>query len=127
MNRYTYETPRYDAQGRRLCGAHRSNGNPCRAPAMHGQRVCYRHGGASPQARHAARLRLLDLVDPAITILARILSNPETKDADALKAVEMILDRTGYSKGYQVTVDDARAMLAERLAGVNIEEALDDG
>ena len=41
------------------CHAHRStDGRPCEAFACHGQYVCWSHGGASPQARAAARFRL---------------------------------------------------------------------
>lgn len=112
----TDTTIRYDAQQRRLCAAHRKDGQPCNAPAMDGQRICAKHGGSSPQAKRAARLRMLDLIDPAITQLARIVASPDTRDTDRLKAIEMILDRTGYPKGYQVTVEDARAVLADRLA-----------
>lgn len=116
MNSSTHETPRYDTQNRRLCGAHRSNGESCHAPAMAGQRVCYRHGGASPQARQAARLRLMDLVDPAITRLAQLVANTEDERV-LLDAINSVLDRTGYAKGYELTTDDARALLAERLTG----------
>ena len=40
------------------CRAHRTDGNPCRAYAIHGGRVCWTHGGASPNAREEARHRL---------------------------------------------------------------------
>ena len=42
------------------CTAHRSDGWPCRAFAMHGQLVCSSHGGLSPQARRAALYRLAE-------------------------------------------------------------------
>lgn len=41
------------------CSAHRSNGQPCRAYAIIGGRVCRAHGGAAPQVRAAAERRIL--------------------------------------------------------------------
>jgi hypothetical protein len=40
------------------CSAHRTNGEPCRAWAIHGGRVCRTHGGAAPQVKAAAARRL---------------------------------------------------------------------
>lgn len=40
------------------CTGHRRDGKPCGAWPMGGQTVCRMHGGASPQARNAARQRL---------------------------------------------------------------------
>ncbi len=40
------------------CGAHRTDGTPCRAWAMRGQYTCWAHGGATPQARAWAEARL---------------------------------------------------------------------
>jgi hypothetical protein len=40
------------------CHAHRSNGSPCRAWAMHGLTVCAAHGGRTPAAKAAALQRL---------------------------------------------------------------------
>ena len=40
------------------CTAHRTNGQPCHAPAMRGQTVCIKHCGGTPQARGAAGRRL---------------------------------------------------------------------
>lgn len=43
---------------KRTCKAHRSNGSPCDGYAMHGQDVCWVHGGAAPQSRRAAEQRI---------------------------------------------------------------------
>jgi hypothetical protein len=40
------------------CTAHRRDGRPCRAWAIHGGTVCWAHGGAAPQVRRAALARL---------------------------------------------------------------------
>lgn len=42
------------------CHARRKNGQPCRAYAMLGQRVCRMHGGSSPQALHSAFARRVE-------------------------------------------------------------------
>src|SRR5437763_16940592 len=40
------------------CAAHRAEGRPCRAWAIHGGWVCAAHGGRAPQVRYAAQRRL---------------------------------------------------------------------
>lgn len=49
----------------------KSTGNPCQRDAIAGATVCQVHGGSAPQVREAARRRLLELVDPALGVLAR--------------------------------------------------------
>lgn len=44
----------------RKCRGHCSDGRPCPNWAMNGQRVCSVHGGRSPQAKGAARRRLVE-------------------------------------------------------------------
>lgn len=108
--------PRYDEQGRRLCTAKRkSDGDPCEAPAMAGQRVCRMHGGSTRKARNAAKLRLMDLVDPAITMLGRELVSKTSEPKDRLAAANSILDRAGLSRRTDISVDDARDLLVERI------------
>lgn len=119
------ETPevRYDAQNRRLCGAKRkSDHEPCGAPAMAGQRVCRLHGGSTKNARNAAKLRLMDLVDPAITMLGRELVSKESSAKDRLSAANSILDRAGLSRRTEISVDDAREMLVQKIMENRAEE-----
>jgi hypothetical protein len=52
-------TPVARVRQARKCHAHRKNGEPCKAYAIIGGRVCRAHGGAAPQVRAAARERLL--------------------------------------------------------------------
>lgn len=113
----TQPPARYDPQNRRLCGAKRKSDHElCGAPAMAGQRVCRLHGGSTQKARNAAKLRLMDLVDPAITMLGRELVAKESEPKDRLAAANSILDRAGLSRRTELTVDDARDMLIQKLA-----------
>lgn len=106
--------PRYDGQNRRLCTAHTSSGEQCRAPAMNGQRVCRIHGGSTPQARASAKLRILAQVDPALEKLAYEMEHAE-KSADRIRAADSILDRAGYGRQAKVSYDDAKELLLERV------------
>jgi hypothetical protein len=51
------------------CGARTRLGQPCRLPALVGATRCRMHGGASPQARSAARLRVVE--QQALAVLDR--------------------------------------------------------
>lgn len=116
---------RYDQQNRLLCTAmSRRSGELCKAPAMKGQRVCRVHGGASSQARRKAKLRLMELVDPAIATLAREMTQAD-KSADKQRAANSILDRAGFGRQQQVEVDDARALLLQQILKAR-GESLDD-
>lgn len=97
-----------------VCGKRTKAGTPCQKSPIRGGTVCRLHGGAAPQVKRAAKLRLLELVDPAIATLARIMATSDN-EALRLKAADSILDRGGLPKGAQVTVEDARSALYEAL------------
>lgn len=112
-------TPRYDKLGRLLCAAKRRGTDElCRAPAMAGLRVCRLHGGASKQAQRKARLRLAELIDPAIGTLAREMVQAD-KSADKQRAANSILDRAGLGRVSKVETDDAKELLYERLTSLS--------
>jgi hypothetical protein len=45
------------------------------------------------------------MVEPAIAQLNQIMSKPATSDSDRLRAIQMVLDRTGYGPGRIVEVE----------------------
>lgn len=107
--------PRVDDHNRVLCSAHASRtGELCRAPAMHGQRVCRLHGGGTRASKAKAKLRLASLVDPAIATLAREMVNGDTSAARQ-SAANSILDRAGWGRVTRVEAVDARQVLLDRL------------
>jgi hypothetical protein len=99
---------------KKICGKKTRAGKPCQKSPIKGGTVCRLHGGSAPQVKRAAKLRLLELVDPAIATLARIMATSDN-EALRLKAADSILDRGGLPKGAQVTVEDARSALYEAL------------
>ena len=106
-------------EARRQCTARaRSTGERCGNRPIPGGTVCRFHGGGAPAVRRRARLRLAELVDPAISTLARVMVKAE-KDSDKLRAAEAILDRAGHPRASRVeghvSVDDAREMLIQRI------------
>jgi hypothetical protein len=66
--------------------------------------VCHKHGGSAPQVRAKANERLREMVLPALTELRKIIDHPSTTDADKLKAINMVLNRTGYSERHNIDV-----------------------
>lgn len=96
----------------------KQSGEQCRRVATPGHRVCKSHGSGSPQARRAAALRLSDLVTPAIATFARVLTDPNAKNADKIKASEAILDRAGHprtTRAERISGEDAKQILFEKL------------
>lgn len=85
----------------------------CRRPATPGITVCSMHGAKAPQTQRAARLRMLELVDPAIAKLARVMATGD--DQAALRAVENILDRAGFPRRAEIDVEASREVLLERI------------
>lgn len=77
----------------------------CEAAARPGMTVCYVHGGNTPQVIAKAKERLLDMVDPALTQLLRIVQDSKTSDSDRLRAINAILNRVGLSEHAVVNID----------------------
>lgn len=113
-------------QGHRVarCQATSRSGNQCGHRASPGQRVCHLHGAASPQAQRKAKLRLAELVSPAIATLAKEMTQADTS-ADRMKAANSILDRAGWGRVQKVEAHDAREILLQRLLDMR-EDQLED-
>jgi hypothetical protein len=77
------------------CAAHRTNGEPCKAPAIAGGRVCRSHGGSCPQVVAAAKLRIALAADTVAARLVSIALNKKAKHSDAIAAARDLLDRAG--------------------------------
>jgi hypothetical protein len=104
---------------RRCTATANRTGERCKAPAIVGGSTCRVHGGAAPQVKRAARDRLLDLIDPAIGQLSKLLNREDVDDGVRLRAITSLLDRVGYGPGSSITVTDTRFedMLTELVQG----------
>lgn len=103
------------------CHAHNRAGKPCRNRPIPGGTVCRMHGGAAPQARNAARIRLLNLIDPAISVLATEMERADSS-ADRQRAANSILDRAGLIRGTGSDADVLRALIIDRLMALSTGE-----
>lgn len=111
------------------CTAFNNKGERCGRWSIRGHRVCIKHGGRLPNVQkhaaavvEAARLRLIDMADPAIDVLHDLIQSG-TADAIRLGAAKEILDRAGVRGGIDVTMEvehkiDPAALVADRLAQI---------
>lgn len=99
------------------------NGKPCGRDAIKGGTVCNMHGGAAPQVRRAAALRLLAAVDPAITALLEDLKD-KTERRIRQVAYRDILDRTGLKTAEKLIIEEPQAVTGfdADLSGLTNEE-----
>lgn len=80
-----------------VCTATKSGtGEPCKAFAISGGTVCVYHGGKAPQVRAAAQRRLLEMADPALAALAKLVQKSDHENTQ-LAAAKDILDRIGLA------------------------------
>jgi hypothetical protein len=108
----------------RQCTATNRQGRRCRRSAILGGTVCIMHGGSAPQVRRRANLRLIELVDPAIAVLARIMSDPSQPAHARIRAAENVLDRAGLPRRVDVVSDEtAKAALLERLIALREQQS----
>lgn len=98
------------------CTATKRNGKPCGLPPIKGGTVCHKHGGAAPQVRAAANRRLIEMVIPAMKELHKIINREDVADADKLRAIQMVLNRTGYSERQQIDIGLREETAYDRLA-----------
>lgn len=84
------------------CKYTKRNGEQCKNAPIKGGTVCKKHGGAAAHIQRKATERLQSMINPALVELNKILVAPGTSDGDKLRAVAMVLDRTGFGKGFTV-------------------------
>jgi hypothetical protein len=94
-----------------------STGERCGNPAIPGAVVCRYHGGAAPQVRAKAQLRLVELIDPAIATLAREMTTAKNS-GDRQRAANSLLDRAGVPRRTEVDHGAAQALLMDRIQEV---------
>ncbi len=109
----------------RCTATSRRSGERCLRQAVIGAMVCYHHGGRAPQVAKAAQTRLEEMVGPAIQQLQTILEKPNTSDADRLRAIALLLDRTGFGPRKNIGVD-MNVRKFEHVITEIIREAPDD-
>lgn len=93
----------------RHCIGHSSRTHlPCALYAMHGQRVCLRHGGRAPQVLAAAERRLTAAALPALKRMID-LSQQSSHIPVAQRATADLLDRAGIGAVVRARVASAEA------------------
>jgi hypothetical protein len=107
-----------------ICKARKTNGIPCRAPAIRGGAVCVVHGGAAPQVKAKAQERLLSLVAPALATLSKLIKTKN--EAVALGACKDVLDRSGLKPDTRLIVEETVTTDVKILAQVFSREELED-
>lgn len=112
---------------RKKCHARKRDGSQCQAWALPGASVCRLHGGGTAASMAKAKLRMMELVDPAIATIARIMADPTAKPADRLRAAENILDRAGIPRRMELDPDMARDILAQKLAQILVDTSVVEG
>lgn len=101
----------------RRCVYTKRNGERCKKSPILGGTVCHKHGGNAPQVRRKAAERMLALVDPALSTLDKSMKNEArcvncsqpcghlTDAKVAVRAAQVVLDRTGFGPQSKVEVD----------------------
>lgn len=108
-------------RSRRQMAAEGDDGHPhCRVRAGWGTDHagvgrCKLHGGASPAASARARLRMAELVEPAIAVLVEVITSRDEKTADRLRAAEAVFDRVGMARRLDIDLTAGREALTERI------------
>lgn len=110
-----------------LCKAtSKVSGSPCKRFAIPGGTVCYWHGGAAPQVKRSAAMRLAALVSPAIGVLDSAMK--QKKDLRVrLNAAQDVLDRNNLSGKQQIDVTSGGQTWADILRARRAKRAGNEG
>lgn len=117
------------------CTAKTEQGTQCSNTSVSGHTRCGAHSGPmdiknAQQRVEGARLRLVGLVDDAIDGLEELMA-PGTGEAVRLKAIENVLDRTGLTKGQDITLqveqqNRGAEIVAEKLLSIRERKEKDE-
>lgn len=113
-------------QVRTLCKAHKRNGELCTNPPIRGSSVCRMHGGAAPQVKQAAFVRLLMESDPAAARLINMSRDEKLPPAVRLGALREILDRAGLTSKTEVALEIQVQPWEQAVQKVIIVDDLDE-
>ena len=87
------------------------DGQPCVRYAIPGGFFCIRHGGNTKEARDAAKMRLLALVEPALKALNRAMASGDL--SVATKAASVLLDRAGFGPKATLAIEEDKQDLSK--------------
>lgn len=103
---------RRDAKGRKV---------PCKARRVRGTRICRMHG-VNDAVRKTARDRLLEGADAAAALLVKAVERADQMGAwlhpSALRAANLILDRTGHGPKSELEITAVARQNAEAVTAV---------
>lgn len=112
-----------------LCTATRRDGAGCTNFAINGARVCRMHGGAAPQVRAAAQVRILMASDLAAKKLIDLMSSPKVDDRVKLAAARDLLDRANLAGTQNIEIGVTKRtfedFVGETLVDMELEETDD--
>jgi hypothetical protein len=91
----------------------KGTGNQCRRAPIIGGTVCVKHGGGAPQVQKAARQRILDAAQDAVSTLIRATTDETVPWPVRLAAARDLLDRAGEGAKQQVEVTTHDGDLAD--------------
>lgn len=116
---------RIDPKRGTLCTARRRNGEKCLNYAMSFSTVCRLHGGAAPQVKAAAQVRMLMAADKAAAELIGMMLDKSAPHSVRLAAARDLLDRAGLGAragvDVEVAVSGGMTLLERNLADVIVE------
>jgi len=96
-------------------------GRQCGQRAIEGGNVCHYHGGAAPQVKAKAALRLALLVDPAIGQMGKLIKSKH--QPTSLGACRDVLDRNGLKTAQEIKLTGAVGIISpEKLQTLTDDE-----
>jgi hypothetical protein len=109
-------------RGGTRCLATSRAGDRCKNPVSPFATVCAFHGGKSPQARAHVEMFMLAARDWSCKLLYELITrDPAPDDFILLKAIGMVLDRTGIPANITIS----QSSESERFAQMSTEELLE--
>jgi len=89
----------------------KTTGKQCKHPPIKGGTVCVAHGGSIPAVKAAAQRRMIQLIDPALAVLYRAMTECEEWPS-RIRAALGVLDRAGMGPGSTLTLDSDKSDLS---------------